>query len=225
MNSELCIPTTALEMGGEDGQNIGPTVGDEVEVTIAGKVTRSEGGQVYIQPSTANGQPMKTKQGAEADDYENEDENEDEDEQMRRGLDSVSGVVMTLLILGWMALAGPSKAADLEWARDRICSGGAVSNYVAAATPKQVFFVEANNFTGGTLYLLVYDSATNQLNGAAPHVSAVPVPSGLVGGKMFGSAGAPFVYGVNVCLSQTPFSLTNANGGGTVTITSSPKTL
>jgi hypothetical protein len=135
------------------------------------------------------------------------------------------GMVSLLVLLAWLCLGlGEARAqAELSQARDRTCSGGAVSNYVASTVPTQVFSVEINNFSGGTLYLMVFDSATNQLANATPHFTALPVPTGTVGYKDYAAVGAPCYLGVNVCLSTTPFSLTNATSGGTVTVIHSKK--
>lgn len=220
-NSELCIPASALSQAGEDGQSVGPEVGDAVEVSIAGTISRSEGGNLYIKPTSANGQPIGGGPGESS--MADEDAAMDEEMGAYRGAMGVSALVtlgILAVLVGVLFGCADLYAAprDLSWAQARTCSGGAVSNYVAASAPQQVFHVEINNLTGATLYLLVFDSATNQLAGATPHFSAVPIPTGSVGGKTFGSSGAPFHYGVNICLSQTPFSLTNATSGGTATV-------
>ena len=74
-NSELCVSAKTLQIDGAS-----PAVGDEVEVTIKGKVTRAEGGNVYLQPETANGQPM---QPGDADDKGGAEEGEPSEEQLR----------------------------------------------------------------------------------------------------------------------------------------------
>lgn len=227
MNSgELCVPASALAEAGEaGGAGIAPDVGDSVEVTVSGRVTRTEGGQLYIQPETANGQPVSVgpKVAGEGDDYDMAGE-EAALRAMPAGAASLLGVLALLFVMVFGA-----GAADLEWARARTCTGGAVSNNVTVINNAngrtnglQVFNVEINQFSGGTLYLMVFDSNTNQLAGATPHFTAVPVPTGSVGQKEFAGYGAPFLYGVNVCLSTTPFSLTNASSGGTATVIWSP---
>jgi len=125
-----------------------------------------------------------------------------------------------LAIAYWLC-APAAHAQGLKAAATRECIG-VVSNHVLVTRSTRVFSAEINNFSGGTLYLLVFDSATNMLAGATPHFAAVPVPTGSVGGKDWGLAGAPFNNGVNVCLSTTPFSLTNATTGGTVTVLHTP---
>lgn len=57
--NEICVPDSALRQAGEDGGDIAPEVGDEVEVTVRGPVTRREGGNTYFTPATANGEPIQ----------------------------------------------------------------------------------------------------------------------------------------------------------------------
>jgi hypothetical protein len=322
--SDLCIPAAALSESDEGGETMAPEQGDTVEVTIGGRVTRAEGGNIYIRPETANGQPIKPAGG----------ETYDEDDEMRREIGamggSAGGALLALLIL--LVFSGTADAQALRFAGARATSGGAVSNWVGSVvrqnnaitvrftnapgvgntllmndrtviwtndTPggathiqrgstaalsaealfnyaslrpfsnivsfavqdgtnvvfvsatrttgtepqmwgtnssagqtnwavanatntigsaSQVHSVEINNFSGSTLYLMIFDSETNKTANATPHFTAVPITTGSVGGKDWGDAGAPFNYGVNVCLSTTPFSLTNASAGGTATI-------
>lgn len=64
--NEICVPSSALEMPGEEvggdggggGAGVSPAVGDEVEFSVKGKVSRIEGGNSYVTPSEANGQPI-----------------------------------------------------------------------------------------------------------------------------------------------------------------------
>jgi len=55
--AEVCVPSSAVAIADGD-QNTGPEVGDQVAVTLEGKVSRVEGGHVYFTPDTANGEPM-----------------------------------------------------------------------------------------------------------------------------------------------------------------------
>ena len=57
-NSEICVPAAAVAEGGEDGAQTMPEPGDEIEVTLKGKVSRAEGGNLYFTPESVNGQPM-----------------------------------------------------------------------------------------------------------------------------------------------------------------------
>lgn len=58
MNSEaglLAVPLNALSVKGEDGSDIAPVEGDEVEVSVKGVVSKSNAGKVYVKPSSFNG--------------------------------------------------------------------------------------------------------------------------------------------------------------------------
>ena len=59
-NNELCVPTSSVAAHGDDESQeaVEPAVGDTVEVTVSGKVSRVENGQVYLTPDTANGEPI-----------------------------------------------------------------------------------------------------------------------------------------------------------------------
>jgi len=210
MKNEICVGAEALNLAGETGGAVGPAVGDEVEFSGKGTVTRSEGGEVYFTASEINGQPVM---GAEEG---NETSAEDvaldaEVQGMQGGAGAMGGMLLALVLC---LLGFDAGAADVEFWGNRTCSGTVVSNYVAVTRAAQAGFVEIDNYSGATLYLMVFDSATNSLAGRVPHFSSVPIPTGSVGFKDFGAGGAPFQYGINICLSQTPFSLTNATSGG-----------
>lgn len=60
-NNELCVPASAVAVPADADSQDGPTApaaGDEVEVTVRGTVSRIEGGNVYLQPTSANGEPL-----------------------------------------------------------------------------------------------------------------------------------------------------------------------
>lgn len=210
MKNEICVSGEALNVNAEGGGAVGPAAGDEVEFTGKGTVTRSEGGEVYFTATEINGQPVMG--GEEADEQGGEDMALDEEVRgMQGGSGAMGGMLLALLALFLTFSAG---AADVEFWGNRTCSGTVVSNYVAVTRPAQGGFVEIDNYSGATLYLMIFDSATNSLAGRVPHFASVPIPTGSVGFKDFGAGGAPFQYGINVCLSQTPFSLTNATSGG-----------
>lgn len=219
-NGELCVPMGALAEAGEGGAQMTPEMGDEVELIVTGRVTRTEGGEVYIQPTTVNGQPIEDKGGESAESMEDQAM---EEEIKGYGQGGGSMALMVLLFLLLLRVGGLRvEAADLEFARARYCSGTIASNIVAITPGKQVFDIEIDNYSGSTLYLMIFDSSTNQLAGATPHITPVAIPTGSVGGKSW-VAGMPFDYGVNVALSTTPRSLTNASTGGIITITHSPR--
>lgn len=223
-NNEICVSAGALATDAEGGGSVAPGVGDEVDFTGKAKVARVEGENVYLTPTEVNGQPVM---GAESPEQPTSDDPTLDEEVAAMnggGGGALPGMLLVFLLACLSLLAFPAQAQKAqEWARARDCSGGAVSNHVSVAVPTQAYSAEINNFSGATLYCLVFDSATNQLNGALPHFSAVAIPTASTGGKDWGAAGAPFRFGVNVCLSTTPFSLTNASAGGTATVIHSPK--
>lgn len=218
--NEICVPANSLAEPGEDGAAMSPGVGDEVEVSVTGRVTRAEGGNVYLQPVAVNGRPVESGDGEESLD----------DEERELSALNHGAAAMPLLVALLLCLLGfTAGAADLEWARRRSTSGGAVSNQVTVINTTlgstnglQAFSVEIDNYGSVTNYLLVFDSNTNQLANATPHFTSLAIPPGSTGSKNWGPSGAPFLYGVNVCLSTTPFSLTNAVTGGTATVIWSP---
>jgi hypothetical protein len=55
--AEICVPAGALAKG-EGPEAATPGVGDEVEFSGTGKVTRVEGDNVYLTPSAINGEPV-----------------------------------------------------------------------------------------------------------------------------------------------------------------------
>lgn len=225
MKTEICVPGAALTDAGETGEGVAPAVGDSVEFSGRGTVSRVEGDKTWLELSEVNGQPVAGDMPGEPDaDAAMDAEMEG---LQRGGYGGGAGMVAAWIVLAlalWAFGSMKAMGADLRLFTDRVCSGGAVSNYVATTNLfqqgqyAQVSSIEINNFSGSTLYLMIFDSATNNPANATPHFTAVPVPSGSVGGKDFGASGARFLYGVNVCLSTTPFSLTNASSGGTATI-------
>lgn len=215
MKNEICVSGEALSVNAEAGGAVAPAIGDEVEFTGKGKVTRTEGGEVYFSVSEVNGQPVMGGEGAESPD----DDGAELDEEVRGMMGGGGGMGAMLALLFLLVLTGfRASAADVEFWGNRTCSGTTVSNYVAVARAAQAGYVEIDNYSGATLYLLVFDSATNSLAGRTPHFPAVPIPTGSVGGKDFGAGGAPFRYGINICLSTTPYSLTNASSGGVAAV-------
>lgn len=65
---EQRIPIEALQQPDEGDQLTAPEVGDEVDFTVSGKVTRIEGAFAYVLPSTVNGQEVKGDAPAEGGD-------------------------------------------------------------------------------------------------------------------------------------------------------------
>jgi hypothetical protein len=59
MGMEDCIPLNILAMPDEGDQMQEPAVGDQVQYSVEGKVTRIEGGQAYVQKTAVNGQKIE----------------------------------------------------------------------------------------------------------------------------------------------------------------------
>ena len=225
--NELCVPATALANTAEDGAQMSPEPGDPVEVTISGTVTRSEGGNVYLTPKSANGQPIEEKSDGES-------SMEREDEEMRRGLEAPGYSAMVLIaILAWLAMASAASGQqDLRLAKRLTTSGTIVSNWVvlnqvgtgpASTNAMQVFRVEIDNYTGTTHYAMVFDASTNKVANDVPGFTPRPIATGASVQFDFGPTGVPFDRGINICLSTTPRSLTNSASGGIVTVVWSPR--
>lgn len=70
---EVCVPMTAVAIADGD-QNTAPEPGDQVAVTLEGKVVRVENGNVYFKPATANGEPMPGPMASEDEQLEAEGE-------------------------------------------------------------------------------------------------------------------------------------------------------
>lgn len=58
MNTEIQVASAALAEGDGD-QSVTPAVGDQVEFTVSGKVTRVDGGMISVMPETINGSPAQ----------------------------------------------------------------------------------------------------------------------------------------------------------------------
>lgn len=54
-SSELCAKTASVEVDGAQ-----PKVGDEIEVTVKGKVTRTDNEDTYFTPTEVNGEPVQS---------------------------------------------------------------------------------------------------------------------------------------------------------------------
>jgi len=61
MGNEDCVPLSALNMPDESEQMTSPEVGDQVQYTVEGKVSRIEGDQAYVSRTSINGEPMAAK--------------------------------------------------------------------------------------------------------------------------------------------------------------------
>ena len=56
---EQCIPLAALSQPDDSDQLTQPEVGDAVDYTVTGKVTRIEGDMAYVMAEAVNGQDVK----------------------------------------------------------------------------------------------------------------------------------------------------------------------
>lgn len=65
-SSEVCIPLAILSMEGEDAKTVAPAVGDPVDFTATGTVSRVEGPNAYLTLETVNGEPVGTPDAAPA---------------------------------------------------------------------------------------------------------------------------------------------------------------
>lgn len=59
MTNEDCVSLSALAVPGEDEQMESPAVGDKVQYTTEGTITRVEGDQAYVKREAVNGEPVK----------------------------------------------------------------------------------------------------------------------------------------------------------------------
>lgn len=55
---EVCVPLSAVAVNEDENASTPPDVGDDITVTLGGKVTRVEGDKIYFNPATANGEPI-----------------------------------------------------------------------------------------------------------------------------------------------------------------------
>ena len=55
---EFCVPLATLSMPGEGDQMTPPEVGDVVTASVEGKVTKIDGDNAYVKPTSINGKPI-----------------------------------------------------------------------------------------------------------------------------------------------------------------------
>lgn len=63
---EQCIPLEALSQPDDSDQLTQPEVGDAVDFSVTGKVTRIEGDMAYVMPETVNGKEVKAPNAPDA---------------------------------------------------------------------------------------------------------------------------------------------------------------
>lgn len=94
----------------------------------------------------------------------------------------------------------------------------ATNMWTAFAHSAAVYEVTAYNGSAGTLYLFVWDSATNKLTNAGYEIAVVPIPANSVGGYTWRSNGKRFVRGLTVAASTTPLTWTNGGNNFQISI-------
>ena len=138
---------------------------------------------------------------------------------------------VTLISIGLLAVAGlllmgAGEAAAQNYVRvstDMDTTGILTNNWAAHTRPRQVFNVTAYNSSGSTVYLMIWDSATNRLANEVPGFAPLPIPANSTGSIDWGPAGCPFWYGFNAAVSTTPLTLTNASAVALISVVSGPK--
>lgn len=55
---EMCVALKSLALPDEGDNLQNPTIGDVVNFTVDGKITRIEGDKAYIEPTAVNGEPV-----------------------------------------------------------------------------------------------------------------------------------------------------------------------
>jgi hypothetical protein len=222
-NSELCVPEGALAEAGEGGNSIAPAVGDTVEMTLSGRVTRLENGEVYVKPETANGQPLED-EGSEEMDLESE-------EKSLKSLGDgggMGGALMALMLLVLLAFAEGAQAQTygqaLRYSKQYNTTVVATNTHPASITPTAVHYIGVENSSATALWVWVGD--TNVLavpaNGNIPAVAPKLVAAGGNAEYFFGPGGMPMRFGCVVATSTTDRTLTNSTASFVVTVVHSP---
>jgi len=87
MGNEDCVPVSSLAMPDPDNgdQMATPAVGDRVNYTVEGTVTRIEGEDAYVKRETVNGQPVADDEGGSDDQAGQGGDDEDAQERGQLG--------------------------------------------------------------------------------------------------------------------------------------------
>lgn len=118
----------------------------------------------------------------------------------------------TLILALLLFTLHTARAADFTGPNKTVSSGGSLTNMVAVnpgSTGCKGYDILAVNTSASDVYLLVFDSATNQLDGATTAISTL-IPAGKSGG-FYWTEGRPFRRGITVAGSTTPYALTNTS--------------
>ena len=125
--------------------------------------------------------------------------------------------LLTLALFTLLALTAP--AADFTGPNKTLSSSGTLTNMMALNPSNgcKAYDIYAVNTSASDLWLLVFDSATNQVNGATTAMSTL-IPAGK-GGGFYWTEGRPFRRGITVAGSTTPYALTNTSAVLTLDVT------
>ncbi len=86
---ELCLPQDVVATADDKDQKVAPEVGDEVRFDCVAKVTKVDGGNIYLSPTEVNGQPVGNEDKEEAN--EPAAENDDSMRAMAQSADDQNG--------------------------------------------------------------------------------------------------------------------------------------
>jgi hypothetical protein len=220
-NGELCVPLAAVTEAGEDGAGVAPGVGDTVELTVTGRVTRAENGELYVQPETANGQPLADAAGGG-----DEMDLEAEGEALRGMAAGSAGLMLALLTLFlWVAGAGAQGYREqLRYSKTYANSLVATNSYPASIVPTVVHKIIVENSSATALWVWVGDTnVTTPANNNFPVLP--PKLAAATGGNVeydFGPGGIPMRLGCVVATSTTDRTLTNSTASFVITVVHSP---
>lgn len=117
--------------------------------------------------------------------------------------------LFTLAVVLLAALATPAQAQQVA-PNSTASSSIATNAWVARAGSARVYDIFVHNNSASDLWCQVFDSATNQLDGARSTIPPVLIVAGEGGGFAW-SSGRPFRTGVFVATSTTDQTLTNGS--------------
>ncbi len=114
-------------------------------------------------------------------------------------------------VIGVMGARGQTvtREAGANFARYSSTNGSPTNMWQATTNAAKVYDITVFNTGATDLYLLVFDSKTNQLVNTAPSITPVKVLAG-ASTSMFWMGGRNFRRGVTLATSTTPATLTNS---------------